>query len=168
MPNICTKCKTIVRQCFVDVYKLHHKGKGFYAEFVPCVDPYCYGSVVEIDENILPIIKLLWNKNYTTKFCCSGHVQEMGLDGVNNIYIYFDRGYKFQNIPTGFKYTITKEENNKKACMINKRITKTNVLEYMQELADVMQALYKWAEELPQIRIVTVGQTEEISTKTKI
>ena len=33
----------------------------------------CYGTLVEIDEMIAPMIRDLNKKNYETMFCCSGH-----------------------------------------------------------------------------------------------
>ena len=152
MTNVCTRCGLIVRSCFVDVYKLQHKGEGFYADYVPCVDKNCNGSIVEVDENILPIIKLLWNKGYNTNHCCSGHAYQADSNVVNETYISFRDSYTFQDIPLGFSYITTEDEINnikRKSHTIRKTIESKNEYETMSELNYTMLLLYKWAESLP-------------------
>lgn len=46
--------------------------------FQNCPKASCYGPVAEIDDLMLPIIMILNQKGYCTKFCCSGHVYEKG------------------------------------------------------------------------------------------
>lgn len=54
--------------------------------------PYCpkrsctCGEVVEIDELMVPIIRLLNEKGFATRYCCSGHSYEQG----SSPYIAFD------------------------------------------------------------------------------
>ena len=43
-----------------------------------CPKAGCEGMVVEIDELMVPIIKLLNEKGYMTAYCCSGHVYGNG------------------------------------------------------------------------------------------
>lgn len=43
-----------------------------------CPKAGCEGSVVEIDELMVPTIKLLNEKGYMTEYCCSGHVYGNG------------------------------------------------------------------------------------------
>ena len=45
-----------------------------------CPKANCAGTVVEIDELMLPAIRLLNQKGYLTAFCCSGHVYDNGCD----------------------------------------------------------------------------------------
>ena len=62
----------------------------------------CY--LVQIDRLILPIIKELNSKGYTTTGCCAGHP----IDGIKfiNIYICFDKEYEFDEpFPEGAKYS---------------------------------------------------------------
>ena len=44
--------------------------------FDRCPKPGCSGDLVHIDELMLPIIRTLNKKGYSTEFCCSGHVNE--------------------------------------------------------------------------------------------
>ena len=41
-----------------------------------CPKVTCCGAVVEIDDMILPVIKLLNQKGYISTFCCSNHSYE--------------------------------------------------------------------------------------------
>ena len=43
-----------------------------------CPKTGCEGNIVEIDELMLPIIKMLNQKGYITEYCCSGHVYGNG------------------------------------------------------------------------------------------
>ena len=43
-----------------------------------CPKASCEGEVVEIDELMVPAIRLLNEKGYMTEFCCSGHVYDDG------------------------------------------------------------------------------------------
>lgn len=43
-----------------------------------CPKANCEGEVVEIDELMVPAIRLLNEKGYMTEFCCSGHVYDNG------------------------------------------------------------------------------------------
>lgn len=55
-------------------------------------------GVVEIDDMIMPIIKVLNQKGYKTKFCCSGHYYENN----TNTYISFDELTIPKIFPKGF------------------------------------------------------------------
>ena len=48
----------------------------------------CWGELVEIDELMLPIIRILNRKGYETQYCCSGHVN----DSSGMAYICFQAG----------------------------------------------------------------------------
>lgn len=48
----------------------------------------CGGELVEIDELMLPIIRILNRKGYETQYCCSGHVN----NSLNMAYICFQAG----------------------------------------------------------------------------
>lgn len=48
----------------------------------------CWGELVEVDELMLPIIRILNRKGYETQYCCSGHVN----DSSNMAYICFQAG----------------------------------------------------------------------------
>ena len=48
----------------------------------------CWGELVEIDELMLPVIRILNRKGYETQYCCSGHVN----DSSGIAYICFQAG----------------------------------------------------------------------------
>ena len=62
----------------------------------------------EIDDDIWPVIKILWEKGYGTLNCCAGHPER----GVYNMYIAFDRPYFFdftiEDFGEGWSYTRTR------------------------------------------------------------
>lgn len=43
-----------------------------------CPKANCAGEIVEIDELMIPTIKMLNEKGYMTEFCCSGHTYDNG------------------------------------------------------------------------------------------
>lgn len=43
-----------------------------------CPKANCEGEVVEIDELMVPAIRLLNEKGYMTEFCCGGHIYDNG------------------------------------------------------------------------------------------
>lgn len=53
-------------------YEIYDRDLGY------CPKSNCNDNVVEIDELMLPAIKLLNQKGYVTSFCCSGHVYDDG------------------------------------------------------------------------------------------
>ena len=55
-------------------------------------------DMVEIDDLILPIIKILNQKGYKTEYCCSGHLTERD----TNTYIVFDKNTIPKIIPKDF------------------------------------------------------------------
>ena len=64
------------------------------------------GDVVEVDDDLVPIIVQLNEKNYVTEFCCSGHVYNGSWDTHPHTYIKFGRYIRrdfFPNLPAGFK-----------------------------------------------------------------
>lgn len=75
------------------------------------VCPYCFNkikectclsypsSLIQIDKNILPSIKILNEKWYFTETCCEGHI-----GGNEKIHIIFKKSYKFKVLPHGFSY----------------------------------------------------------------
>ena len=93
---------------------------------------------VQIDDLIAPTIRTLNLKGYKTAWCCSGHVKE----GFDSAYILFEFGeITPEELPTGW---VWEEDGHMlyqyKSCSPD---------ELSQEIAVVMDALFKWAESLP-------------------
>ena len=50
-------------------------------EYIQCPKTNCVGTLIEVDELLLPTIKILNEKGYSTKFCCSGHYESQHPNG---------------------------------------------------------------------------------------
>lgn len=112
---------------------------------VVCPISNCPGSIIEVDELMLPTIIELNRKGYYTKFCCSGHYY----DNCPNLYICFDDSYDFKNtkLPPGFK---CKEDDENS--IISKgygRIVKSDKLR--KQIIKDAEILYEWARKLPSL-----------------
>lgn len=88
---LCLKCSEIYNSnCFnFDVSKSY---------FMRCPKNNCTGEMVEIDDIMLQIIKILNSKNYITNYCCGGHAENSD----PHAYIMFNYGVELPNIPNGF------------------------------------------------------------------
>jgi hypothetical protein len=123
-----------------------------------CPDIKCPGELFEVDELMGNALQLLWEKNYITSFCCSGHIYEEDPQG----YIMFIstalspttsdgcpdgwtvRKYKYLNeynrvVQTGVRYgyEITEEDKDKN----------NGIFENI--LLDKIKSLYEWIYKLP-------------------
>ena len=100
MPIMCMDC--------FQVYEIDHVKfdacKG-YCNRCPKIE--CSGCIVKLDELIVPIVKILNQKGYTTKYCCSGHSYDI-FEAVN-FYIMFERGIR---IPEELPANFIRESNN--------------------------------------------------------
>ena len=99
----------------------------------------CLGEVVEIDDLCIDAIILLNKKGWTTKFCCSGHLDE----GLTATYIYFE--HMPNSIPMGFKRD--NDKNVIRAKNIHKELTG---LKGYYALLELNKKLYRWANYLPE------------------
>ena len=117
---VCPSCLRLVEDCRCNLY------------------PY---YLVQIDTLILPIIRLLNSKGYTTTGCCAGHpLTEREQFIVDGIYICFDQDYDFANdCPEGGIY-----EKVKNCIRILPKEDDLDDLEYFQQRA--LDDLLEWAE----------------------
>ena len=125
----------------------------------PCPKSNCYGVVVEIDDMILPIIKLLNQKGYISTFCCSNHSYEAG--NKSNTYISFESECVPNTVPNGFYIEDKKwyEENHpnfvyttdKDICIRKYYDDELDEFELHVEICKTMVDLMEWAEELDDI-----------------
>lgn len=133
--------------------KLNESSKYDYNTICPKAN--CYGDVVEIDDLLLPVIKLLNQKGYITTFCCSGHSYEAGYC---NTYISFDNEYLPNIIPKGFivedkqwykeNYPKCYDENKEDICIRKYYGKDLNEYELHKEICKTAIGLMKWAEKL--------------------
>ena len=106
-------------------------------EYNFCPKSSCIGEIVEVDEMILPVIRILNLKGYRTKFCCSGHPEKKKPNG----YILFDFGYRPKTIPAGF------EEEGRYA--IRSNFEESGYYINTKKILEDMYALMEWAISLP-------------------
>lgn len=69
MAYLCDNCQTIF---YNDIEKL----RGSKDDKIWCPQYGCGGFIEDIDELLLPTIKVLNEKGYLTRFCCSSHVYQ--------------------------------------------------------------------------------------------
>jgi hypothetical protein len=68
-----------------------------------CPKRLCSGRLRDIDELLLPTIRMLNQKGYTTSYCCSGHFSE-GKEAAGYITFAIDNTTKMcRSLPKGFK-----------------------------------------------------------------
>jgi len=90
MPEVfmCMKCFEIYKPLYIKKNKITY-----------CPKVKCFGDVVEIDELFVLPIRILNQKGYKTKYCCSGHM----IDEYINSYISFDDNViNLPSLPKGF------------------------------------------------------------------
>lgn len=68
----CTKCKKFFTKCNDIELKKEETYENPY-KIGECLIYGCGGDIVNIDEDMVPIIYIMNDKGYSTKFCCSGH-----------------------------------------------------------------------------------------------
>ena len=59
-----------------EIYDSDWLFKRIRSEYIQCPKTNCVGTLFEVDELLLPTIKILNEKGYSTKFCCSGHAKD--------------------------------------------------------------------------------------------
>ena len=119
-------------------YKIYdHKFIRFDEEYGRrCPDIECSSmdtQLFEIDDMMVKPIRILNQKNYFTKYCCSGHLY----DEYFSAYITFDKGMSPEGAPKGW------ERDGEDTIRYTKGTKKVTSLNYIIDLI-------KWCEELPE------------------
>lgn len=122
-----------------------------------CPKVKCGGKIIELDDMILPVIKLLNIKGYQSAYCCSGHSYEKICD----TYISFESDSIPSYLPSGFEL---EDEDCYKAHgwrFEDKLGTDIGIRKYHGEnlneydlhkdICKTMMDLVDWAKELPNI-----------------
>lgn len=130
----------------LDCYEIFEKDSiknDFYLDDIFCPKSNCMGRLVEIDELMIPTIKILNQKGYFTKFCCSGHYYDQHPNG----YITFEEDIELPNLPkrwnkvqSGKCITIRSE--------VSKNYSKPNIKDF-KKICDAAKTLVDWAIKLP-------------------
>ena len=122
-----------------------------YAGQMWCPKKSCGGVVVvDIDECLIPVIKLLNQKGYFTEYCCSGHFwdsnPESGFYG--GAYISFDECVQLEdiiNLPAGFTAEVIE---SKKVVVIRKKYEPADLADLHIAILKAAIDLTAWAEGL--------------------
>lgn len=154
MPLLCTGCFEIFKDdlkynfnFILDKFSYFFGGgfdriSGEFDSGVACPISNCSGSIIEVDELILPTIVELNRKGYYTISSCSGHYY----DNCSDIYICFDDSYDFKNtkLPPGFK--CEEDDENSTIRKGYGRSVRSDKL-FKQIIKDT-ESLYEWARKL--------------------
>lgn len=73
-------------------YEVYDRDLGY------CPKTHCSCGVVEIDELMIPTIKILNEKGYMTEFCCSGHVHDNGCTSYVCLYDFITEIFEEEDI----------------------------------------------------------------------
>jgi hypothetical protein len=117
----------------------------------------CEGEVIEIDDNIFDTILLLNQKDYPTKFCCSGHT--WGGDP----YIYFEDLVKeksFVDLPKNFTADTIRDGR----FTIRKSVVGKSIIERMNSLSESAIDLFTWADQLTQSCFLAINFDLDINS----
>ena len=124
-----------------EVYNSSNLNINELLEEVWCPKSNCCGTLVEIDELLIPTIKLLNDKGYYTQFCCSGHYTGQH----SRTYITFDEGIDVPYVPNGFK----KETYNNHVLIESNTPLRKPTFKDFYRICDNAKTLLKWANSLP-------------------
>ena len=131
-------------------YEVYDRDLGY------CPKPSCYCDVVEIDELMLPTIKMLNEKGFFTTNCCSGHIYDNGC----NIYISFhpflledfsedEIKDMFKNLPSEWQLTFNKNGGFAVEHMMDYTLREKDNVALYEEIVSVNLSLLKFVKELP-------------------
>ena len=131
----------------LDCYEIYDKDKIYkndFYDYIGCPKTNCVGELIEIDELMIPTIKILNQKGYYTKFCCSGHYYDQHPNG----YIMFEEDIDVPNLPKGWN----KEEHGNYVVIrssISYEVGKRPTIKDFKKICDNAKTLVDWAIKLP-------------------
>ena len=109
--------------------------------YIHCPKTSCIGTLIEVDELLVPTIKILNDKGYTTKFCCSGHYDSQHPNG----YISFEYWVELPSVPKGFML----DEDGDGITIRTILPYETPTIEDFKTICDNAKILLDWAISLP-------------------
>jgi hypothetical protein len=102
----------------------------------------CFGEIIDLDENFIPVIRLLNEKGYETRFCCSGHVWDDVPETIH-AYIAFQDYVKkeeLEPLPKGWKFNEPEE-----GPIIRAEYRASDPVRIQLAILDGVKAVAKWA-----------------------
>lgn len=131
-------------------YEVYDRDLGY------CPKPACYCDVAEIDELILPAVKILNEKGFATTNCCSGHIYDNGC----NIYISFHRFLTedlgvdvikemFNNLPESWNLEFEEDGRFVLQHMMDYMLREKDEVALYEEIVSVNLELLKFVKKLP-------------------
>jgi len=144
MAYICLDCYEVFEENVMrNVQKVNYaEGR----DWLFCPITSCGGNVIEVDELLLPVIKILNKKGYNTKFCCAGHTY----DNYPNTYINFEKDVEIPNLPQGFEFDKVGINNGMTIRKDYKKYKKNEIRLY-KEIVRSSLILLAWTRKLPDI-----------------
>ena len=106
--------------------------------FKPKGECNCNKPFIEIDDEIVDIIRILNEKGYITEFCCAGHIERR----IFQCYIKFVVPYEFKTKPRYFKINMKHTIEN---VVYQKEWEKKTEKEKESHARKVRNSLLKWA-----------------------
>ena len=139
---LCTKCGLIASASEVFVYQ--SKDKNWRLRYaVDCINESCDGRMFECDEEMIVPIKMLNDKGYDTKFCCSGHLSDRICRG----YVLFADSVNLESKPRGW-YVDKKDAKLFGGTTIRYSFKEDAIDKKRQMIHRKMNALIRWADGL--------------------
>jgi hypothetical protein len=142
MPYLCLACGEVYDKSVEKIVTDVKTDRG-YEPTIFCPKLSCnVGEVVEIDELYIPVIRLLNEKGYMTKYCCSGHAYGR----IPDTYIVFHEMVKeLPNLPEG-----SHMQNDGSIRIYYNYPDESNEIELYHLILENAQKVLKWAIELPE------------------
>lgn len=130
---VCTKC--------FEIYNINNIKKPFDLKEYFCPKINCTGEIHEIDELIYEAIKILNQKGYKTKHCCSGHLYDEPIQ----TYISFEKNIVIPSVPNNFGFNY---EGNVIRKILDDYKNK-NLSERLNYVIETHKDILDWVNDLP-------------------
>ena len=108
----------------------------------------CDGPVIEVDENLIPTIRMLNDKGYTTTYCCSGHPwTSVHVLGRAFAYIAFEGDInqsELAPLPKRWKF----DKDSQTGVIIRAEYRSPDIISLQREILDGTIGIAKWADGL--------------------
>ena len=124
-----------------EIYDRHLIKPNPYDDYTFCPKSNCIGNIIEVDELLIPTIRILNQKGYYTKACCSGHYYGQHSNG----YIMFEEDIDIPSLPCGW----TKEIFANHVTIRSSRKYNKPTIKNFKQICDNAKILVDWALSLP-------------------